>query len=119
MTLPHLPAGGLWKSLRMSYHWVRFYYWCHRFVTDAAYRTKRRKAYGRETFRQFLDNLRFDQEFVLDVLYPVVAAICTCAYPELDAYPADVIIEFFGLGLFFEGGSVVTKGVREVRAEPP
>jgi hypothetical protein len=118
LTLPALARVSMWQSLRMSYHWVRFYYWCHRYTTDAAYRQWRLATYGRETWRAFLTHLAFDREFLDDVLYPVVAAICTCSYAELDAYPAPVIIEFFGLGLFFEGGSVVTKGVREARHPP-
>ena len=114
MTLPQIPGSSLYRTLAMSYHWVRFYYWCDRYVNDADHRAARLAKYGPETLRQYLVNTGFSTEFIEDVLYPVVASICTCSYPEADQYPASVILEFFGLGLFFEGGSVVTKGVREV-----
>ncbi len=44
---------------------------------------------------EYLAERRYDRLFVDDVLLPILAAVLTCSYEHVLAYPADAVIDFF------------------------
>ncbi len=56
-----------------------------------------------QTIEQYLINKRYSAPFIHEVLLPSFAAICTCSYEAVKAYPAATIIEFLTSGMLFNG----------------
>lgn len=55
------------------------------------------------TIEQYLLHHRYSDAFIYEVLLPSFAAICTCSYEAVKAYPAETIIEFLTSGMLFNG----------------
>jgi len=66
------------------------------------------------TIEDYLIEKGFSKTFREDVLYGFLASICTCSVDDMKNYPAFVVLEFFGMGVFTEGMHVVQRGVQEV-----
>ena len=64
----------------------------------------------------WLDRHRFGEPFAAGFLVPTFAAIGTCSYDAVRAYPARVILEYLTRGLTFGGVQRVILGTREVVA---
>lgn len=78
-----------------------------RIVRDAArfqWLAARDRRLGRTdglTLGAYLRQEGYGDDFVRGVLYPSLAAICTCGYDAVEAYPAETVIDFMAGGLLF------------------
>lgn len=109
--VPFLPARDLLRParLRRAAEVMRFL------------RLVRAERRGREvldamTVREYLDDLGFDRRFQDEFVLPAYAAVCTCSYAALCAYPASVLLAFVGGGLLGATMRRARHGARDVVA---
>lgn len=106
VSIPYLSAQQ-WRNPgtgRMAWDILRFLL--------IAPRTSRR--YRGYTLAEYLELKGYSQLFRDGFLRPSMAGICTCSYASVDAYPADIVIDYLASCLNFEGVSRVVSGTAEV-----
>ena len=105
---------------RLTYDWIRFFYRSHLHVSlvkDGKSKGKGIKlglVNPETTIHEYLTANNFCDAFIYDSLYGMLTGICTCPYDDCKAYPATVIMEFYGSGVLFEGTSAVSGGIQQV-----
>lgn len=70
----------------------------------------------KKTLGAYLKEWNFSYEFVHLFLYPVMSTLLSCSYAQVDAYPADFILEFYSSRstTIFTGWARVPDGVETV-----
>ncbi|MFD2229531.1 FAD-dependent oxidoreductase [Alkalimarinus sediminis] len=55
------------------------------------------------SIEHYLRANQYSNTFIEEVILPSFAAICTCSYPAVKQYPAEIIIDFLASGMLFNG----------------
>jgi len=118
--IPDFHGNDPLTILRLTYDWLRFFYRAH----DHVRLTKEGRGKGTgiklglvnpdTTIHEYLKRNNYCDAFIYDSLYAMLTGLCTCPYEDCKAYPASVILEFYGSGVLFEGTSAVSGGVQRV-----
>ena len=100
MALP-LPAlfhaGQLLKCARLAGQFAHFLSYSPALI-DALPPARRSMALG-----DFLTEHGYSSEFAAELLYPMLSVVCTCSYKAVAAYPAQIIVDYFGNKYGFSG----------------
>lgn len=101
----YLPWGSLKPSrLRLVHAQWRFFKTIRNDV-------KHKEALSKITFKAYLARHQFNEQFIRDMLLPVLAVTLTCDYASVEQYPADLILEYLTCGIMKEGIVRAKQGV--------
>jgi predicted NAD/FAD-binding protein len=119
--IPNFHGNDKSTIARLTYDWVRFFYRSHVHVKLVREGKGSKESGGKPglvdpelTIHEYLKKNGYCDAFIYDSLYAMLTGICTCPFEDCKAYPASVILEFYGSGVLFEGTSAVSGGVQKV-----
>jgi len=91
--------------MRITWDALRLYFLPQKHLRDPAIRGI--------NFGEYLKIYGYSDDFAETIILPSLAAMCTCSYDEVKAYPADMILTFFA-SRAMNGVNMVLGGSREV-----
>lgn len=106
VSVPFVRLRDVRRSVSLGLEVLRFF--------ASARRQLRRGRLGGITLTEHLAREGFSEMFAERFLLPAVAGIATCGYASAQAYPADVVLDYFSRGLAFGGVRRVVNGTRDV-----